>query len=162
MQADDAPGRETEKRTRSVSVNRELVKAEAAQYLGQQYTNNDGEMICQVCMGPLPFKLDDGSSYFEKVEFLPKLKKLHPQNYLALCPNHAAMFQYANGSAELMWGMFVDLTGNKLEVVLGQKNAEIYFTTTHIADLRTVIENDAQRLQENDDQEDHSDDGRGE
>ncbi len=90
------------------------------------------------------------------------MKKRHYQNYLALCPNHAAMFQHANGSAELMRKMFVDLTGNKLEVVLAQEDAEIYFTTTHIADLTTVIKHDAQGLQNNDDQADQSNDGGGE
>ena len=55
-------------------------------------------MICQVCQERLPFKLDDGSYYFEKVEFLPELQNRHYQNYLALCPNHAAMYQHANGS----------------------------------------------------------------
>jgi hypothetical protein len=42
------------------------VKQEAAQYLHQQYTNADGEPICQVCKTALPFKLDDGTDYFEK------------------------------------------------------------------------------------------------
>jgi hypothetical protein len=93
-QAADAPERRTEERTRSVSIGLDAVKEEAEQYLRQQYTT-DGEMICQVCKAPLPFKLDDGSDYFEKVEFLRDLKKHHYQNYLALCPNHAAMFQYA-------------------------------------------------------------------
>jgi len=40
-------------------------------------------MICQVCKAPLPFKLDDGSYYFEKVEFIEELKKRHLENYLA-------------------------------------------------------------------------------
>jgi inorganic pyrophosphatase/exopolyphosphatase len=75
-------------------------------------------------------------------EFLSDLKKRHYQNYLALCPNHAAMFQHTNGSAELMREMFVELTGNELEVVLAQKNATIYFTRTHIADLKEVIKVD--------------------
>ena len=100
-------------------------------------------MFCQVCKAPLPFKLDDGSDYFEKVEFLPDLKKRHYQNYLALCPNHAAMFQHANGSAELMRDSFVDLAGNELDVVLAQKDTTIYFTKTHIADLKAVIETDS-------------------
>lgn len=139
MQAANAPERRTEERTRSVSVGQGDVKQEAAQYLIQQYTNIDGEMICQVCKASLPFKLDDGSAYFEKVEFLPKLKKHHYENYLALCPNHAAMFQYTNGSADLMQEMFIELVGNELEVVLAQKNATIYFTKTHIADLKNVI-----------------------
>lgn len=142
IQAAGAPERLTEERTRSVSIGREEVKQEAAQYLRQQYTNNDGEMICQVCKAPLPFKLDDGSEYFEKVEFLTDLKKRHYQNYLALCPNHAAMFQHANGSRDLMREMFIDLNDNELDVVLAQQDTTIYFTKTHIADLKTVVEND--------------------
>jgi hypothetical protein len=73
---------------------------------------------------------------------LPELKKRHYQNYLALCPNHAAMFKEANGSAELMRSMFVAIAGNELEVVLAQEGATIYFTKTHIADLKKVIEVD--------------------
>jgi hypothetical protein len=139
-QASDAPERQTEVRNRSVSVGREEVKEGAAQYLRQQYTNADGEMICQVCKAPLPFKLDDGTDYFEKVEFLTDLKKRHYQNYLALCPNHAAMFQYANGSTELIREMFSEIAGNELEVVLAQQDAAIYFTKTHIADIHSVLE----------------------
>jgi hypothetical protein len=114
---------------------------EAAQYLRQQYTS-DGDVICQICKAPMPFKLDDGTDYFEKVEFLHELKKRHYQNYLALCPNHAAMFTEANGSSEFMRDMFADLSGNELEVILAQQNATIYFTTTHVADLKKVLEVD--------------------
>ena len=138
-QAAAAPERTTEERIRSVSVGREVVKQEAAQYLRQQYTNKDGEMICQICKQPVPFKLDDGSDYFEKVEFIDDLTKRHYQNYLALCPNHSAMFKLVNGSKELMKDMFVDLTTNELEVILAQSDHTIYFTKTHIADLKSVI-----------------------
>ena len=140
-QALDAPEQKTEERTRSVSVGLEAVKEDAAQYLRHQYTT-DGEMICQLCKAPMPFKLDDGSDYFEKVKFLRDLTKLHYQNYLALCPNHAAMFQHANGSSKSMTEIFVALTGNELQIVLAQQDASVYFTKTHIADLKTVIEND--------------------
>jgi hypothetical protein len=138
-QAADAPERRTEPRTRSVSIGREEVKQETAQYLRDQYTNGNGDMICQICRGSLSFKLDDGSDYFEKVEFLPELKKRHYQNYLALCPNHAAMFQHANGSVDRMLTMFIEFAGNELEVVLAQKDNRIYFTKTHVADLKAVI-----------------------
>lgn len=139
--AADAPERRTEERTRSVSVGREDVKAEAGQYLLQQYVTDD-ELFCQVCKKPMPFKLDDGSAYFERVEFLSDLKKRHLQNYLALCPNHAAMFRHANSTKDFMLEMFLELAGNDLEVVLAQENATIYFTKTHIADLKKVIEVD--------------------
>lgn len=160
--AAEAPDRRTEERTRSVSVGREAVKEEASQYLRQQYTNANGEMICQVCKETLPFKLDDGSYFFETVEFLSDLKNRHFQNYLTLCPNHSAMFRHVNDSRELLAEMFDDLTENKLEIILAQNDAEIYFTRTHIGDLRAVIESDAQRLQDNEDQADPSDDVSGE
>lgn len=142
--AAEAPERRTEERTRSVSVGREEVKAEAAQYLQQQYSV-EGELICQVCKTQMPFKLDDGSSYFEKVEFLPELSRRHHQNYLGLCPNHAAMFKHANSSKDLMLEMFSEVIGNELEVVIAQKDATVYFTKTHIADLKKIIEVEANK-----------------
>jgi hypothetical protein len=138
----DAPERRSEERSRSVSVGLDAVKQEAGQYLREQYTNGDGEMICQICERRMPFTLDDDSPYFERVEFLPGLKKRHYQNYLALCPNHAAMFQYANGSADVLQSLFTKLTGNKLKVVLARNESKIYFTKTHAADLNTVVQAD--------------------
>jgi len=119
-QAAVAPERISEPRTRAVSDGREEVKQEAEQYLREQYTNEDAEMICQICKGPLPFKLDDGSYYCEKVEFLGSedLKRRHHQNYLSLCPNHSAMFQYANGSRDELKEKFVVMDSQRLEVVL--------------------------------------------
>jgi hypothetical protein len=153
-QAQEAPDREFEKRTRSVAVGRAEVKEEASQYLRQQYTNGDGVMICQVCKEGLPFKLDDGTDYFEKVWFLTELEKQHHQNYLALCPNHAAMFQYANGSGEELLGSFLAIGGNELEVVLAQQDASIYFTRTHIADLKAVIESEREDHEDGEDDQD--------
>lgn len=141
-EAEEAPDRSTESRTRAVSVGREKVMAEAAQYLSHQYTNDSGQMICQVCQGELPFKLDDETYYFEKVEFLSEdeLPKRHYQNYIALCPNHSAMFQHANGVRERLLELFETMEGNDLKVVLGQRDHTIYFTKTHRQDLLTVIE----------------------
>jgi hypothetical protein len=139
--AANAPERLTEQRTRSVSVGREAVKEETAQYLLQQYESG-GEITCQICKGPMPFRLDDGSPYFEKVEFLPELGRRHFQNYLALCPNHAAMYSHTNGSAEILKDLFLDIKGNELEVIIAQSDETIYFTKTHIADLKAVVDAD--------------------
>jgi hypothetical protein len=140
-QADEAPDRVTEKRTRSVSVEREAVKKETAPYLRRQYQNSEGEMICQVCKEPLPFKLEDGNYYFEAVEFLAELRKRHYQNYLSLCPNHAAMYRHANGTRELK-ELFLANVDNEVEVVLAGQDTSIYFTKIHISDLNTIIESD--------------------
>lgn len=90
----------------------------------------------------LPFKLSDGNYYFEAVEFLPGLKKRHYQNYLTLCPNHAAMFKYANGTTEEMKEFFLGMEANELDVVLAEGNATVYFTRTHIIDLNALIKMD--------------------
>ena len=138
-EAAEAPKRKTEERPRSVPVGLEEVKQKAEQYLRQQYTDADDVMICQVCKAALPFKLDDESYYVEKMEFLPELQNRHYQNYLALCPNHAAMFQHANGSSKELKALFLEMEGHELDVVLAQENATIYFTETHVLDLRAVI-----------------------
>lgn len=137
--AANAPLRISEVRERSVSVGLDDVKLEAEQYLRDQYTNEDGVMICQICKNALPFKLEDGSYYTEKVEFLTDLKKRHYQNYLALCPNHSAMFQHANASRDVMRELFENMQGNEMEIVLAKKPRKLYFTNTHIADLKAVI-----------------------
>lgn len=148
-EAAKAPERRSEERTRTVSVGLDEVKQGVAEYLREQYTSSDGEMICQVCKAPLPFKLNDGTAYFEKIEFLKNLKKRHYQNYLALCPNHAAMFQYANGTPDLLC-RFLKVVSNDLDLVLAQNDTTIYFTKTHILDLKTVIQADKLLLTEED------------
>lgn len=149
QEAGNAPRKIAEERVRSVSIDLDNVKQQAAEYLREQYTT-DGEMICQICKSVLPFKLDDGRHYFEKVEFLEDMKNRYYQNYLALCPNHSAMFQHANGSRKLLKELFVGMADQRLEVLLAQESASIYFTKTHIADLRQIIEVDSTRPPDSD------------
>lgn len=139
-QAMQAPDKQSEIRERSVSIGREDVKELADVYLREHYRNADGEVTCQICKGPLPFKLDDGREYFEVVEFLPELTKRHPQNYLALCPNHSAMFRLVNGSKGIMRMAFYTLVENELEVFLADQDLTIYFSKTHIIDLKAVLD----------------------
>ena len=78
--------------------------------------DDDGETVCQACHKPPPFEID-GEGFFEPVEFLRFSKgKHHYQNYLALCPNHAAMYQYANESKGTIAGTFRDLPEDELEL----------------------------------------------
>ncbi|WP_295525778.1 hypothetical protein [Novosphingobium sp. Chol11] len=137
--AAQAPDRATEERPRSVSVGLQAVKQEAEQYLRQQYTNLDGDMICQVCKGPLPFRLPDGRHYVEKVEFIADVVRRHHQNYLALCPNHAAMMQHAHGSKDLVKEMLMDCDGDTLDIILAGADESIYFTRTHLLDLKVAL-----------------------
>jgi len=111
-------------------------------------------MTCQICKGPLPFTLDDGSEFFETVEFLPGLKKRHHQNYLALCPNHSAMYRHANGCKEILRGLVETLEENELEVILAQKDMTIYLSTLHVLDIKAVLAAEADLSAEADDEED--------
>jgi hypothetical protein len=137
-----APQRQTEPRTRSVAVNREEIKEEAKQYLQQRYTNEDAEQICQICKDVLPFRLSDESFYFEAVELLPELSRHYDQNYLCLCPNHAAMFKHANGSRDTLKDRLRHHTENELNVVLAGRDEVVYFNRVHLADLRAIIDAD--------------------
>ena len=140
-EAENAPIRTSEKRSRSVSLERDAVKREKTDpYLRNLYTNDDGETVCQACRNRLPFKLADGHYFFESVEFLLNLKRRHYQNYLALCPNHAAMFMHANNSKEEMNEKFLSMDGDELELTLAGRPVSIYFTDTHIRDLKVVLE----------------------
>ena len=143
--ARQAPERTSEKRERSVSVNRDPIKREeTVPYLRELYTNADGITICQACKDRLPFRLADGNYFFEAVEFLPDLDRHHYQNYLALCPNHAAMFMHANASTDEITDRFLALNGSELELTLADQLVTVYFTDTHAADLRVVLEVDDQ------------------
>ena len=133
--AENAPERITETRERSQSINLAPIKEQARRYLRDEYTNHDGIMFCQVCWDELPFKLDDGSYYFEAVEFLPELKRLYYQNYLALCPNHAAMYEYTVDSKK-----FFCPPVPEFKIVLAGNNSTIHFTETHRKDLEDATE----------------------
>lgn len=139
----DAPGRETEKRERSVSVNRDAIKAEAVQYLIQQYSNDDQVMICQICQRELPFKRLSGNYYFEAVEFIPELELRHYQNYISLCPNHAAMFKHSNASKSNLKDLFLGMgSATKMKIDLAHTRQSIYFTEVHKVDFSAVIKAD--------------------
>jgi len=137
-EAGAAPEKQSEIRDRSVAVGSEILKQEAAQYLREQYTN-DGLLYCQICQAPMPFSLDDGTPYFEKVTFISTVKKMHYRNNLALCPNHAAMFKYANSSKDELKNLLQNSESNEISVVLAKKEHKIYFTKLHIADIKEIL-----------------------
>ena len=138
-EASNAPERDGEARIRTVQVNKPVVKEEARQYLMDNYTNPDSSMSCQICKDELPFRQRDGSFYFEAVEYV-KSKKFHPQNYLSLCPNHAAMYRLVNDSESRLKTELVNLIDEvELPVVLAGDEYSIYFTEKHLEDLKTIL-----------------------
>lgn len=124
---------------RSVQLGIEDAKVEAKLYLADQYTNTSGQMICQACKGEMPFKLPNGSYYFEAVEIIHSGSKRFREGFLALCPNHAAAYKYANAQCNSMFDVIANTTGNEIELALGNVETTIYFTQTHLADVKACL-----------------------
>jgi hypothetical protein len=137
--ATEAPERASMTVERAVAVGLAEVKEAAELYLRNQYTNDDNIMICQMCHDELPFRRSDGAYYFEKVSFIPDLDQRHHQNYLALCPNHGAMFQYANPSRDSLKATFLEMSGRELTITVADAIRTLYFTDVHRDDLRAVL-----------------------
>lgn len=140
----DAPGRDTEMRLRSVSKERDAVKSVTYEYLRARYTEF-GLMSCQLCNDTLPFKKRGGKYYFMAVEFLEDLKNRHHQNYLALCPNHAAMFRYEmyhKDSRDNLRSQFLAAVDNKIELSLVGRNLTLHFAPRHKLDIKGAIESE--------------------
>lgn len=62
------------------------VRQLARPYLRDLYTKPDGEIICQACHLGMPFRLEDGTPYFEAPELLQSSSAELAENHLALCP----------------------------------------------------------------------------
>jgi hypothetical protein len=135
-QAIQTPEKSSELRTRAVPNGYSDAKAEAKIYLKNQYTNSGGQMICQACKDELPFKLPSGGYYFEAVEVVHGSTKRLREAFLALCPNHAAAYQYANAQRDEMQELITVTSGREVELELGGKETTLYFTDAHLADIR--------------------------
>jgi hypothetical protein len=138
-EAAQTPKKRYEERLRSVAVDVDPAKEDAKAYLRAQYTSNR-VMHCQVCKGEMPFKQRNGEYYFEAVEISDAIGKRLRQTFLALCPNHAAMFKHANDPEKDMLESVATSSGREIEVVLGGKPTTIQFTATHLADMKACLE----------------------
>lgn len=124
--------------------------------LREWYTNDSGEMICQICKEEMPFKKVDGNYYFVAVEALtirfkddelPEnyFPKEYEAQYLALCPTCAARYNYFVrdvGKGKIMEELRSQLINSDnlvIPVRLGKLETDIRFVETHLHDLREVL-----------------------
>ncbi len=139
-----APKKEYEKRERSVRTTRGTI--DPVVWLRNQYKNEDGQVICQVCKEEMPFKKRDGELYIEAVEALSKdhFPVEHEAQFLALCPLCAAMYmEFVKQDNEIMVAIKNVLTNtNEFEVPLqlGELDTSIRFVETHFNDIRVILQ----------------------
>ncbi len=143
-QMGDAPKKEYEQRERSVRTTRGTI--EPTLWLRNQYKNEDGQMVCQVCKEEMPFRKRDGEHYFETVEALSRdhFTMEHESQFLALCPLCAAMYnEFIKQDEEAMANMknaLMNSEGFEVPLRLGELDTSIRFVETHYHDIKTIIE----------------------
>jgi len=144
--AGTAPDYKTEIRERTVVIGAGEASTASRQYLREMYSTDGGDMFCQLCQLPMPFKLKDGTWYFEAVQLVRERKKVHHQNALALCPLCAARYKYVRetSDADILTGLdalvIVSETGTAhVPVLIGGARMEVRFTGKHATDLKAVL-----------------------
>ncbi len=109
-------------------------------YLLDLYTNDEGAMVCQCCRKEMPFKLHDGSHYFEAVEFDPRCDRELPGNHLALCPVCAAKYKNARKTEEAaMCAELSESETTEVRVVLAGTEERIKFVKVHRDDILAAL-----------------------
>ena len=142
-QLPDAPEKNYEPRVRSVRI------TEATHYtrtwLRNQYANDYGQMVCQICKEEMPFRKRDGDYYFEAVEALSRdyFAKEHEAQFLALCPLCAAMYkEFVKHNESAMKALHEALKNSeepKVSLKLGEVETSIQFVEPHWLDMRTIL-----------------------
>lgn len=135
--AEQAPDKRKEVRERSVAVGKSSVRQEAEAYLRSQYSINE-TMICQLCQEDLPFRKLNGDYYFEIVDFIES-DSMHFQNYLCLCPNHAAMFKHSNSDKTMLFEKLSTTEKRSIALQLNGIETELYFTDNHMNDVKAIF-----------------------
>ena len=140
----DAPEKKYEPILRSVRVT-EATEAVRV-WLKESYTNEEDQMVCQVCKEEMPFKKRDSEEYyFEAVEALSKehFNKEHKAQFLALCPECAARYkEFVKRDETAMKKLHHDLkNSDELEVplTLGEWETSIRFVDTHHSGIKTIL-----------------------
>ncbi|MBW1677796.1 MAG: hypothetical protein JRJ79_14625 [Deltaproteobacteria bacterium] len=143
-QMNDAPEKEYEQRNRSVRTTKGAIDPNL--WLRNQYTNDAGQMICQICKEEMPFRKRDGEYYFERVEALARdyfPKELEAQ-FLALCPLCAAMYNEFvikdKGAMESLKNTLINSEDAEVPLQLGELDTSVRFVESHFLDIRTIIE----------------------
>lgn len=88
----------------------------------------------------MPFKLSDGSPYFEAPEVVTALPGELAENHLALCPTCSAKWQHANKTSETDLRQAINTSDEPdIEVTLAGDVIRLRFVRVHFDDLRAIL-----------------------
>jgi len=143
-QLSESPKKEYEERERSVRTTRGAI--DPSLWLREQYTNDNGQMVCQICKKEMPFRKRDGQYYFEAVEAFSQdqLPLEHEAQFLALCPLCAAMYKELGKKDEAVMAdlrkALLNMDSLEAPLRLGDLETTIQFVETHLCDIKTILE----------------------
>ena len=139
----NSPDKKYEVKERSVRTTENVI--DPHQQLKERYTNNENQMVCQICKEEMPFKKRDGEYYFEAVEALSEkyLPKEHEAQFLALCPLCSAMFKefvkHDDKALEKLYEALKSSNDLELPLKLGKEETSVQFVTPHRQDIHTIL-----------------------
>lgn len=143
QQLADASKKEYEKHERSVRITKGTI--DPSLWLRAQYTNDAGQMVCQICKEEMPFRKRDGEHYFEAVEALSRedFPMEHEAHFLALCPLCAAKYKELVKKDEAtmadLRNALIDTNQFEVPLRLGDLCTSIRFVEPHILDIQTIL-----------------------
>ena len=143
--AKGAPGKEYEKRWQSMRTS--TPPGDQGTYLKESYTNDERQLVCQMCENEMPFRKRNGEYYFESVQVFDSLPHEHTEAHLALCPVCAAKYkEFVKGDDDNATALRAGISSldNSLDklairIKLGQQDGSIQFVETHLLDIQGIL-----------------------
>jgi predicted house-cleaning noncanonical NTP pyrophosphatase (MazG superfamily) len=143
LQLGNASHKKYEARSRTVKTSN--TESDQTTWLRNTYTNDDGQLICQICEKEMPFKKRNGEYYFEAVELLSKndFPKEHVSQFIALCPLCAAKYkEFIKRDLTAMASLktrLIETNDCAIDLAFGEFKETIRFVETHRNDIRTNL-----------------------
>jgi hypothetical protein len=132
-----------EYKTKEQSRRTSKIEIDAQTQLRNYYTNQDGELVCQMCHQVMPFKKRDGDYYMEAVEITSFYDNESEDLFIALCPTCAAKYKEfvkrLDGKEKEMILSIHEADEPIIEIKLGDDSEEIKLVDIHFQDLKTLI-----------------------
>ena len=120
-------------------------------YLRSMYTNENEEMICQICEQSMPFKRSDGQYYFEAVQCVKATGVIaeYRENRLALCPVCAAKYKYVNDlEPKAIYELVLESDNPAVHIILAGEKATVRFVDLHWRDIKYVFTANEKRAEQ--------------
>jgi hypothetical protein len=109
------------------------------------YTNDDHQMVCQLCHDEMPFKKRDGEYYFEAVEALDResISIEHEAQFLALCPVCSAKYrEFVKSDAVALAAVehaLLEVDSPEIPIMVGDQKMILRFVGRHFDRIRTIL-----------------------